>query len=61
MAKPYIASRLRNPNEEAAAKPQKAKSDIVGGIFAILAFGVAAATTAILYFDWDFFTIYLTK
>ena len=50
---PFIAARLRNPAEEAAAKPKAAKPDWVGGVCAILAFLVAVATTTFLYLEWD--------
>ncbi len=61
--KPFIAARLRNPAEEAAAKPVKAKSktDWIGGIVAILSFIVAAVTTFLLYTEWEQLTRYITN
>ncbi len=61
--KPFIAARLRNPAEEAAAKPVKAKSktDWVGSVAAILSFIVAAVTTFLLYSEWDQLTQYIGK
>ena len=61
--KPFIAARLRNPAEEAPAKPAKAKSktDWVGSVAAILSFIVAAVTTFLLYSEWDQLTQYIGK
>ena len=60
--KPFIAARLRNPAEEAAAKPVKAKSktDWIGGVVAILAFIVAAVTTFLLWSEWAQLSKYLS-
>lgn len=59
--KAFIAARLRNPAEAAAAKPKKApsKTDWVGLACAVIAFGLAAATTTLLWLEWDYFTVYL--
>ncbi len=59
--KPFIAARLRNPAEEAAAKPVKAKSktDWIGGVVAILAFIVAAVTTTLLILEWNQLSKYI--
>ncbi len=61
--KPFIAARLRNPAEEAAAKPVKAKSktDWIGGVVAILSFIVAAVTTFLLYTEWDQLSQYIGR
>ena len=45
--KPFIAARLRNPAEEAAAK--------------ILSFIVAAVTTFLLYTEWDQLSQYIGR
>ncbi len=57
--KPFIAARLRNPAEVAAAQPRAAKPDWVGGVCAILSFLVAVATTLFLYLEWDALTKYI--
>lgn len=61
--KPFIAARLRNPVEEAAAKKTAAaavaKTDWIGGICAIIAFILAAVTTTFLYLEWDLLTKYI--
>lgn len=49
--KPFIAARLRNPTE--AAVKAKPKQDIIGGVFAIIAFLVTAALLAIVLLDWS--------
>lgn len=60
--KPFIAARLRNPAEELAAKKTApAKTDWVGGACAIVAFVLAAATTAFLYLDFDALTTFIGK
>lgn len=59
--KPYIAARLRNPSEMDLVPKAKPKSDILGGIFAILSFLVAVVTLFVLYTDWDGFTKYIDK
>ena len=56
--KPFIAARLRNPAEEAAAKPVKAW---IGGVVAILSFIVAAVTTFLLYTEWDQLSQYIGR
>lgn len=60
--KPFIAARLRNPVEEAAAAKKTkavAKTDWIGGICAIIAFILAAVTTTFLYLEWDLLTKYI--
>ena len=58
--KPFIAARLRNPAEAAAAKPvASAKTDWIGGACAIVAFALSVATTLILYFEWDLLTKFI--
>lgn len=61
--KPFIAARLRNPVEEAAAAKKAAgaaaKTDWVGGICAIIAFVLAVVTTTFLYLEWDLLTKYI--
>ncbi len=57
--KPFIAARLRNPAEEAAAKPHVAKPDWIGGACAIVAFLLAAVTTVLLYLEWDLLRVYI--
>ncbi|MBR4318323.1 MAG: hypothetical protein IKW23_01595 [Kiritimatiellae bacterium] len=59
----YINPRLRNPAEGAAATKATApaKTDWIGGVCAIIAFGLAAATTAILYMEWDLYTNFIGR
>lgn len=58
--KPFIAARLRNPAEAAAAKKTAvAKTDWIGGICAIIAFVLAIVTTTFLYLEWDLLTKYI--
>lgn len=59
--KPFIAARLRNPAEEAAVKPAKAKSktDWIGGACAILTFLLACVMAFLLYSEWDQLTRYI--
>lgn len=60
--KAFIAARLRNPAEEANAKKKTknpSKTDWIGLACAVISFGLAAATTTVLYLEWDFFTTYL--
>lgn len=61
--KPFIAARLRNPVEEAAAKKTtaKAKTDWIGGVCAIISFILAVATTTFLYLEWDLLTNYIGR
>ncbi len=60
--KPFIAARLRNPAEEAAAKKKTpAKTDWIGGACAIVAFALAAATAAFLWLDFDTLTTFIGK
>ena len=60
--KPFIAARLRNPAEEAAAKPKaKAKTEWIGGACAIVAVILAAATAAVTYLEWDPLTKFIGK
>ncbi|MBQ9694348.1 MAG: hypothetical protein IJV69_06290 [Kiritimatiellae bacterium] len=58
----YINPRLRNP-AEGTAQPTtgKAKTDWIGGACAIIAFCLAAATTAILYMEWDLYTSFIGR
>lgn len=58
----YINPRLRNPAEDATANTKatgKAPTDWIGGACAIIAFGLAAATLAILYLEWDLVTKFI--
>jgi hypothetical protein len=48
----FISARLRNPAEELAAQ-STGKSDVIGGVCAIVAFVLMAAVTAVLYMNWD--------
>lgn len=57
--KPFIAKRLQNPMEAAPAPVKAVKTDWIGGIGALVSAGLAAATTAFLYFEWDLLTKYL--
>lgn len=61
--KPFIAARLRNPVEEAAAKKTTAtaKTDWIGGVCAIISFILAVATTTFLYLEWDLLTNYIGR
>jgi len=49
----FISARLRNPADEVAAAQGKGGSDMVAGIFAIVATVLMAVITALLYFNWD--------
>jgi hypothetical protein len=48
----FISARLRNPAEELAAQG-KSSSDVLGGVFAIIATVALLVVTALLYFNWD--------
>lgn len=50
--KPFIAARLRNPNE-AAPVLAKPKQDLIGGICAILAACVTIGLLAVILIDWN--------
>ena len=47
----FISSRLRNPEAEIAA--MRSKSDVVGGVFAIIATLLLLAVVAVVYMNWD--------
>ena len=47
----FISARLRNPEDQVAVA--KRKPDMIGGICAILATIILAATVAVLYLTWD--------
>jgi hypothetical protein len=47
----FISARHRNPEEELAMMTRK--PDILGGVCAILATVILAATAVILYLNWD--------
>ena len=49
----FISARLRNPAEELAAKSSGSGSDLVSGVFAIVATVLLSVITALLYFNWD--------
>lgn len=58
----YINPRLRNPAEGAPVVAKAApKTDWIGFVAALIAFGLAAATVAIVYLDWDLYTKFIGK
>lgn len=60
--KPFIAARLRNPAEGLESKKKvSAKTDWIGGVCAIVAFALAAATVTFLWLDFDTFATFIGK
>lgn len=60
--KPFIAARLRNPAEDAAATPKVAKKagfDIVGNIASLIALGIAGYLLFVLYQEFEAYNLYL--